>query len=157
MTVTTTAFLLIGAAILTYLMTGLVRRHALRTAMIDIPNRRSSHATPTPRGGGLALAVVILASIVLFSIVDAIPRNVGLALGGGGALVAMIGWADDRTSQGATIRLFVHFLAAAWAVYWLHGLPSLRVGQISWYVGSLGTGLAVLGIMWATNLYNFMD
>src|SRR5207253_1111451 len=86
-----------------------------------------------------------------------IPRHVGLALGGGGVLVATIGWADDRTSQSATLRLLVQCFAAVWAVYWLHGLPSIRFGQFSWHLGTFGSLLAVLGIIWTTNLYNFMD
>ena len=49
-----------AAALGSGVFTGLVRRHALRRALLDLPNERSSHAAPTPRGGGLAIAAVIL-------------------------------------------------------------------------------------------------
>lgn len=37
------------------LMTWLLRRYALLRNVLDIPNQRSSHTLPTPRGGGLAI------------------------------------------------------------------------------------------------------
>jgi len=51
----------------------------------------------------------------------------------------------------------VHFLAAAWALYWLGGLPSLRVGAGAVELGPAGTVLAALGLVWFVNMYNFMD
>ena len=43
----------------------LARRYALRNAIMDIPNVRSSHATPTPRGGGLAIVLVFMGALIL--------------------------------------------------------------------------------------------
>ena len=37
-----------------YLLTDFIRHYALRKSLLDIPNARSSHSTPTPRGGGMA-------------------------------------------------------------------------------------------------------
>ena len=42
-------------------LTGKVRTWALARAVLDVPNARSLHAAPTPRGGGLAIVVVVLA------------------------------------------------------------------------------------------------
>ena len=50
--------LLAGAAALA--MTAGLRRYALARSLLDIPNARSSHSLPTPRGGGLAFVVSFL-------------------------------------------------------------------------------------------------
>src|SRR5690625_6458059 len=42
---------------LSLLLTGLLRRHALHTQLMDVPNQRSSHSRPTPQGGGLAVVI----------------------------------------------------------------------------------------------------
>jgi len=43
-----------------YLLVFWFRRWALRCNLLDIPNERSSHVVPTPRGGGLAIVIVTL-------------------------------------------------------------------------------------------------
>lgn len=42
------------------LLTWIIRRYALARSMMDIPNNRSSHSLPTPRGGGWLLLWLIL-------------------------------------------------------------------------------------------------
>ena len=42
-------------AALAWWLTGAMRRYALTRQLLDIPNARSSHTTPTPRGGGVAI------------------------------------------------------------------------------------------------------
>jgi Fuc2NAc and GlcNAc transferase len=135
----------IGAVFLSWLLTGAVRRYALRSALLDLPNERSLHRTPTPRGGGVAVAVVTLAGLAAAALLSKIPADVAWALGVGGALVAMVGWLDDRRGVSARVRATVHAAAACWAAYWIWGeiTPAAVAG--------------VVCIMWAINLYNFMD
>jgi len=45
----------IAALLATVLLTGVAYRYALRSRLLDVPNARSSHAAPTPRGGGVAI------------------------------------------------------------------------------------------------------
>jgi Fuc2NAc and GlcNAc transferase len=147
----------LAAAGATFLLTGLVRRWVLRRAILDHPNERSSHTTPTPRGGGIAVASVVLLCLIAAGFRAALPWNTVIALTGGSAIVAAVGWVDDVRSLSAHWRLACHFLAAAWAVAWLGGMPSLSLGQSSATLGLVGALLAVIGIVWATNLFNFMD
>ena len=138
-------------------LTGLVRRIALRRGMLDAPNERSSHAAPTPRGGGLAIVVATTAAIALLSAGGALEWRLACALGGGGIAVAAVGWLDDRRSVQPLMRLLVHFAAALWAVAWLKGLPPLLLGTQMAHPHWGGYVLAVLGIVWILNLFNFMD
>lgn len=137
--------------------TGLVRRYALQKNVLDVPNARSSHRVPTPRGGGMAIVLTSLAAIAALAGTGVLPWRAGVALGVGGLAVAAIGWKDDHGGVSAPARALVHFAAAAWAVAWLGGLPSASLGRESLFLGPFGALLAVVGIVWATNLYNFMD
>ena len=83
--------------------------------------------------------------------------DVAAAFIGGGGLVALVGWLDDRRGVHAAVRAVVHCVAAGWAVYLVGGLPSYSTGTEHVHLGAIGGLLAVLGIVWATNLYNFMD
>jgi Fuc2NAc and GlcNAc transferase len=136
---------------------GLVRRYALARSLLDFPNERSSHSVPTPRGGGLAIVVVVLLGVLLLALDGRLDSRVALALGGGGGLVAAVGWLDDRRGVPAAIRLAVQAAAAVWAVVWLRGMPQLTIGTGSVHLGPGGALLAGLAVVWATNLYNFMD
>ena len=69
-------------------LTGVLRRYAIHRSVIDIPNERSSHDVPTPRGGGLAVAVVFTLVLVLLFLAGHIEREFVIALGGGGVFVA---------------------------------------------------------------------
>ncbi|HEX2079721.1 MAG TPA: glycosyltransferase family 4 protein [Longimicrobium sp.] len=137
--------------------TGLVRRYALEKNVLDVPNARSSHRVPTPRGGGMAIVLTSLAAVAALALLGVLPWRVGVALGVGGLAVAAVGWVDDHGGVSAPARALVHFAAAAWAVGWLGGLPAARLGAGTLPLGPLGAVLAVVGVVWMTNLYNFMD
>jgi Fuc2NAc and GlcNAc transferase len=147
------------AAILaiSWVLTGGVRRFALARGVLDIPNQRSSHSQATPRGGGVAIVAAATLALLVLALRGSIPRELLLVLIGGGIAVAGVGFADDHYSIPAGPRLAVHFLAAAWAVYWLGGFESVRVGANILHLGWAGVVLATLGIVWFLNLFNFMD
>lgn len=138
-------------------LTGLVRIYALRRSLLDIPTERSSHKIPTPRGGGLAVAVVVLGAVMGLGLSGRLSVPVVTALAGGGGVVAVVGFIDDHRSIPALWRACVHLLAAFWALYWLGGFPEWKAGTTPVRLGWSGTILAGLGIAWLTNLYNFMD
>jgi Fuc2NAc and GlcNAc transferase len=138
-------------------LSGLARRYAQAHGLLDLPNERSSHSVPTPRGGGLAIAAVVLAGLVSLALAGRVGPRLALALGGGGALVAVVGWEDDRRGLSVSVRLMAHVAAAVWTVAWLRGMPALTLGAGAVHLGVGGALLAVLGVVWLTNLYNFMD
>jgi Fuc2NAc and GlcNAc transferase len=140
-----------------WLLTRVVRNHAISRAIFDLPNDRSLHEAPTPRGGGLAIVGVVLGFLSLAGIIRLLPWNVVVGIGGGGAAVALIGWLDDVSSISALRRLFVHFAAALWALAWLGGFRFANFGNHQIDLGLSGSLIAVTGIVWATNLFNFMD
>jgi Fuc2NAc and GlcNAc transferase len=147
---------LAAAALLSWLLASRVRLYAL-DRLLDIPNERSSHSQPTPRGGGLAIAVTALGGIIIAAMLHWIDWNLAIAMSGGGAMIATVGFVDDHRSLSALTRFAVQFLSAGWGLFWVGGLPSLSMGNATLGLGIVGTLLGVIGIVWAINLYNFVD
>lgn len=137
--------------------TWLVRRLALTQGMIDRPNERSSHAVPTPRGGGLAIAFVLSFGVILLLGLRVIDFALAFALLIGGIAVAWIGFMDDRDSMRVGSRLLVHFGAAASGMCMLGGLPVIQFGTSILNFGLAGDIVGTIAIVWALNLFNFMD
>ena len=134
--------------------TWLARRSALARSMLDRPNSRSLHTVPTPRGGGIAIAVGWCLAIGVWALAaGGDGASLAAALLPPAAAVAAIGWWDDHTSLPARWRLAVHLAAAAWAVWalepaWLTEVPGARMAV---------SVVAVVALAWSINLYNFMD
>jgi Fuc2NAc and GlcNAc transferase len=140
-----------------WFVTGLVRRHALRHAIMDIPNIRSSHSVPTPRGGGLAIVAAFLSAVATLTYAGLLQINVALVLIVGGGAIAATGYLDDRKSLPASVRICVHIIAATMAVFIVGGITQqtlISVGLQGVWAGGL---LAVVALTWSTNLFNFMD
>jgi Fuc2NAc and GlcNAc transferase len=144
-------------AIASGLLTEVVRRAALRLGRLDIPNERSSHVAPTPRGGGLAIVIALSAALLFLAWRGEVGGALLLPLLVGGCAVAGVGFVDDRRPLSPAIRLLVHLAAATLAVYTLGGLPALTLGAKTVDLGWVGHVMAVLGVVWILNLFNFMD
>lgn len=144
-------------ALLSLVLTALLRRYALHRSIIDIPNERSSHSIPTPRGGGVAIVVTFLISLALLGSLQLQPSAWLTALLGAGSLVAVIGFMDDHGHIAARWRLLGHFAAALWALFWLNGLPALSIFGFVIDLGWIGHVLSAFYLVWMLNLYNFMD
>ncbi|THB68580.1 MAG: glycosyltransferase family 4 protein [Gammaproteobacteria bacterium] len=135
----------------------MLKSYAIRKGIIDIPNARSSHEIPTPRGGGLSFVIVFLVSLGGFLAFRKIEVSTFFALFIGGGLIATIGFIDDRINLNPKIRIATHFLAGSIGIYLLGGIPPLLFFGIEINFGILGNILAVFGVVWILNLNNFMD
>jgi Fuc2NAc and GlcNAc transferase len=138
-------------------LTAALRRYALARSIIDIPNARSSHSIPTPRGGGVAIVLAFLLILPILAWTQLATTPVLVAIGGAGALVAIVGFMDDHGHIAARWRLLGHFCAAAWSLFWLGGLPPVTMLGATVDLGWIGCILAAFYLVWMLNLYNFMD
>ncbi len=132
-----------------------------RLAVIDVPGGRSSHMVPTPRGGGLPIAVGLLVAAALASRAGgtrAMP--VPGAPGGGEAwafaasvgFFGAVGMLDDLRGLRASVRLA---LQAGGAVV----VAALLIARLDLPVPLLAGGALVLAAWLAgfVNAFNFMD
>lgn len=115
-----------------------------RTVLVDIPNLRSNHKIPTPKGGGLA---VVMALVICLLVADA-NFSIVLSL----LLLAAISLLDDLISVPVLIRFLVQIIAVAIP---LSGLSAPVFSDLLpiW----VDRGIAALLWIWFINLFNFMD
>lgn len=142
---------------ISFVLTYILRIYALKHDVIDVPNERSSHHTPTPRGGGVAILVCFLLSLPFLWFFDLITTNILAGFLVAGVLVSVIGWMDDHGHIKARIRLLIHFTAAIIIVLTVGGLPEIAIAGYPVNLGIIGDLLVVVLLVWVLNLYNFMD
>jgi len=129
----------------------LLRRYALAK-----PNARSSHRSPTPQGGGIAVIVAIITVVgavwVLYPYVINEPTQLAAIFTGVVALAA-VGIADDIRPIDALPRLVLQAVAVAIV---LASLPNdLRIfAVLPWWIER---ALMFGAVLWFVNLVNFMD
>jgi Fuc2NAc and GlcNAc transferase len=148
-------FILTGG--ISLLLTSALRRYALAKSLIDVPNSRSSHTVPTPRGGGVAIVLSFLILLPVLPTFSLLTWSSTWGLLGAGAGIAILGFLDDHGHIAARWRLLGHFSAAIWALFWLDGAPPLVVMGTTFDMAWVGILLAILYLVWMLNLYNFMD
>ncbi|MEB0075960.1 glycosyltransferase family 4 protein [Pseudomonas sp. CCI3.2] len=144
-------------AFLSFFLTSVLRRYALARSLLDIPNARSSHSLPTPRGGGVAIVIVFLCALSYLLWSGAITSIVFTGMAGAGLIVSVVGFIDDHQHVAARWRLLGHFFAAGWVLVWIGKFPTLHLFGLSVDFGWSGYVLAALYLVWMLNLYNFMD
>ena len=126
---------------------GLARNYARRCALLDQPGERRSHAVPTPRGGGAAIAVALLLATGWLAWGMPGQRPLLAGFGIGLAMVSLVGWLDDHRPLSPWSRLAVHVAAASVFALgtWVQG-GDLRVAV-----------LAFMATVVMVNVWNFMD
>lgn len=151
--------IILGATVTTYVGVACLRRWA-SSRMLDIPNERSSHTRPTPRGGGLAIVIVTLVggSLFLFYANAEATFKTWIFYSLGALLVAGVSWLDDLKSLPRRARFAAHAMAAIVAMIGLGtwrqvAFPGVGIFDFAW----LGWPVTFLWIVGLTNAYNFMD
>jgi len=119
-------------------------RYAFRFGMIDVPNDRSSHALPTPRGGGVG----ILLAFVAASLTSGMNHSLWLPT----SFISIISFFDDKLHLSPKTRLLFQFSAAGAALCSLL-CPApvdflLKVSLLIFFM---------VFIVGTANFYNFMD
>jgi UDP-N-acetylmuramyl pentapeptide phosphotransferase/UDP-N-acetylglucosamine-1-phosphate transferase len=112
--------------------------------VVDEPGQRRLHVAATPRGGGVGIALVVLAVLATQAVVAWLPW----AVFAGVACAAQTGLVDDLLVMPSTFKLFGQMVAAgliAWALPWPAGS------------GTLGHALAFTWVLVLVNFWNFMD
>jgi len=147
---------IVAAFILTYAGVEVFRRWTLRREILDVPNERSSHTVPTPRGGGL---IIVLVCLLFYSIYAGfIVHNFSFGYFAGAILIALISWFDDLKSVSSALRFLIHAVGAGLVIFSLGYWQKIYlpfIGEID--AGFVGLVITFFWIIWLTNAYNFMD
>jgi len=166
-------YLLVGltTAALTYLLTGLVRRVAVRVGAIATPRARDVHAVPIPRMGGLGMYLGVAGGMAMAHQLPVLRRAfeysldpLGVLIGGG--VIVLIGALDDVFELDAWTKLAGQVMCAGilvifgvqWTVFWVPwGSEGDALGQVLVLDANQGGLLAVLLVVCMVNAMNFVD
>jgi Fuc2NAc and GlcNAc transferase len=152
-----TAWYVSAAFVLALAGTGAMRYYALRKNLLDLPNQRSSHTAPTPRGGGMAIVTAFFASLLGVALITKMHVSLVSALVVGGGGIAIIGFLDDHRTVSAGLRFGVHVAVALLVVFLLGGIPDRILANWDLHGSLLGVIVALIALVWTINLFNFMD
>ena len=142
-------FISISAFVLSLLGLKTFLAWSRKRGILDIPNERSSHSVPVPRGAGLVLVPIILLGFVAANILAA--TEMGWSFLVGGLLIGILSWIDDLRDLNPGIRLLGHFIAAGLVTFeYLPEFSSHTINLIAFVV-------SIVWIVWMTNAFNFMD
>ena len=149
--------LIICSALLTLILGGIFYRYNNIPNLIDVPNSRSSHASPTLKGGGVVIMFTFIAFLMGLYYLDILSSKIYLDLVMCSCVIGLVGFMDDIKEVNPRIRLLMHFLTAAIGLYLLNGFKEVLFLGDTVNLGLLGNVLAMIYIVWFLNLYNFMD
>ncbi|MCI0452785.1 MAG: hypothetical protein L0Z51_10420 [Candidatus Latescibacteria bacterium] len=147
----------IVALLVSYVGTRALLGIRLKRAFVDVPNARSSHESPKPRYGGIAIAGGTFAAMGLLAL--AVPESRALwPFAVGGFAVFATGLIDDARGLPAWFRLLVQIGAAFVLVGTGHVIERVAVpmgGEM--HFGWLSVPITVLFVIGSINAYNFID
>ncbi len=136
----------------------LLTRPGLR-AVLDHPNDRSLHASPTPRTGGLAILAGLLAGGLFYAGSAPGDLTIPAVLATSAVAIMVISLLDDLHQMPAMVRIIIH-AGAAFGLLWFTSLTiqALNLPWTGYPLSAWAAGLfSILLLVWFTNLYNFMD
>lgn len=116
---------------------------------MDIPNQRSSHSIPTPKGGGMGILVAVMVSAVAMNL----PLSMGLSF----LTVSLLGLVSDRFNVSPVFRLAVHFCTALVVFYCSTSVHVTVTSFSSLFLFCFYAVFWTIFIAASANFYNFMD
>jgi glycosyltransferase WbpL len=149
--------LCVSLVLVSSMATDLIRRISIKNKLYDVPNNRSSHHIPTPRGGGVVIILTLLITIAILTFNKEVGTDFSISMLIGISIIATIGLIDDIKNLPVLIRAIAYVLGAVLSIYLIGGFSSLSINNFSIHLSYFGYILSVLFVVWLTNLYNFMD
>jgi Fuc2NAc and GlcNAc transferase len=120
----------------------IIYKFGRKIASLDVPNERSSHSIPTPRGGGVGIWLAFMIVGILYT-----EDRMFIGLTGTAGLVGLL---EDRLSLQPRLRLLLQLIISIVIVSMISTQP----------VSIMAVGLFLFWIVFITgtaNFYNFMD
>lgn len=157
-------------AVLTFLLTGLIRRLAIRWGAVAHPRQRDVHTVPIPRLGGLAMYLGVCGGMLLAHQLPVLRRAfeytfdpVAVLIGGG--VIVLIGMLDDRYELDSATKLAGQTTCAGilvlfglqWILFWVPWGGDGASGSILVLDQNQGALLTVLLVVTMVNAMNFVD
>lgn len=133
--------------------TGMMLRILKSRAILDHPSERSSHSQPTPKGGGIAVVLVVAAAWVGLGWGSPAAGTVFIIAATAVGLGAL-SWVDDLKGLNPLLRLLGQAAAVVIVFTLAPGGGPYFGGLLPGFLDLMAAGLLWL---WFINLFNFMD
>lgn len=139
-----------------WVFTYFIKNYAIKKSLVAEVTDRSSHTTPTPHGGGIAIAITWFIGISYLFYSDEIDTPLYFALMVG-IIISVVSYLDDLFELSAKFRLIIQALVALLGLYFLGGFESFSFFLFSVENQIFTNVFAFFMIVWFINLYNFLD
>lgn len=147
-------FLFLLSFIATSFLTWLLISSLPSFGVVDIPNPRRVHSRITPRGGGLAIVIVVIIDLIAYeyfstkTLINSI-KIVPLLL-----IISSISFLDDLISIPIFVRLIFHIICSTIAIFLFLFPVVLFHHELPLYIDFM---LSIIGLIVFLNIYNFLD
>jgi len=166
-------YLLVGltAAAVTFLLTGLVRKLAVKLGAVAVPRSRDVHSVVMPRMGGIAMYGGVVGGMLLAHSLPVLRRAFTYSLDPyavliGGGVIVLVGALDDRFELDSLTKLagqitsagLLVLLGLQWVEFWVPwGSQGSGLGSVLVLDQNEGGVLSVLLVVSMANAMNFVD
>jgi len=148
-------------AITTFLMSAFLTYKLINFSkllnLIDTPNERSSHTSPTSKGGGISIILLTLITVIFLYLEKTIDTSFGMSLILGSAIIAITGFLDDLYNLSIIRRIILYSLSIFMAIIFLMPETHLVIGNMKIEMSIFAYLFYAIYIFWLLNLFNFMD
>ena len=148
------------AAIITYLITPLVRDLAIKSGAVTQIRARDVHIQLTPRWGGLAMWLAMALTLVIVNYLPLVHKSFGPDATGiflSGTFILFLGLVDDRFDLDPVTKFAGQALAAGILLIYGVQILWLPINGITALPTNIGQLLTVLFVMVVINAINFVD
>ncbi|MDH1976390.1 MraY family glycosyltransferase [Aliarcobacter butzleri] len=142
--------------LISFSLTYFIKNYMIKKSLVASVNERSSHTTPTPHGGGIALAITWFIGLTYLFIINQIEPNLFYALLFG-IVISIVSFFDDIYELSPKLRLIIQAIVAIGGLYFLGGFETLTFGIFDIQNSIFTNIFAFFMIIWFINLYNFLD
>ena len=142
-------FSFIATTLLTYMLT----KYLPIIGLVDVPSSRRSHDKVTPRGGGLAIVIVVIIALSSFEYITSATFINSIKILPLLFVIALISFLDDLKPVPILTRLIIHLFCAAFAIFLFLPFKFTNSSTLIYFIFTI----LVISLSGFINIYNFMD
>jgi len=150
-------FLPLTAFVISILVNKFLLLYLHRKGVLDVPNERSSHKDPTPRGGGIGIVLGVSISALAYAAISADIRVFIIVLIS--FIIGLVGWIDDvKKGLHTGLRIAIQFICSVSIIYFLNPIDLLPLPlPLHIHMYYYGIIISIIWLMGITNIFNFLD
>jgi len=122
--------------------------------ILDIPDERTNHSVPTPRGGGIAVISTILLFLIIASFYHEGLFAKIMPIIIGATILSILSWIDDKRGLSPLIRFSTQIITISIITLFFMDKALFNNDYIPYFIMVV---FVIILWTWFLNLFNFMD